>query len=160
MNAKSYAKEAKREKKSWRSWGLECDIKPSHSSIIVNQHKKLLSTMRRREDEEEWKTVALGHHHPWPISNGDWVLKKRLLTNAIWRLWTSPLKCKDQKASFLMLPLLRSGSERSRIKSSRTRRRKLFINEIVTVHKWNYTVDLLGGIEFIAGRCISIISVP
>lgn len=63
MNVVEREKERKERNRGDRE-DLNVDIKPSHSSIIVNQHKRLSSTMNRREVEEEGKTVALGHHHP------------------------------------------------------------------------------------------------
>lgn len=56
------------------------DIKPSHSSIIVNQHKRDLNRNAegRQKKTRREETVALGHHHPWPISFGPFLPLVRL----------------------------------------------------------------------------------
>lgn len=98
----------------------------------------------------EWrkKTVALGHHHPWPISKSDLSAEQKK-SDATWQPRTIPLRCKDQKAIENLashLPLRRLHDlARSSKRNAKKKEKKLFINEIVTLHKWNYMVYLDGG---------------
>lgn len=112
--------------------------------------------MKEIEAQKRWpenggrkrlRSVIITHD---PYLSRIWVLnKKKSLSDATWQPRTIPLRCKDQKAIENLashLPLRRLHDlARSSKRNAKKKEKKLFINEIVTLHKWNYMVYLDGG---------------